>query len=268
MLPLSGKTVVITRARHQADELRRHLEALGASVLVFPVIMMEPVEDPTPIYEAFQHLELYDWVVFTSTNGVVFTLSYMTQAGLDAQCFSRVKVAAIGPATADALRQSGIQIDLMPETYVGEGILEALCQAEPVLGGKRFLLPQADIAREDLPKALASAGAQVDSLSVYRTMVPPEGPELLAVTQALASHQVDVITFTSASTVTHFAQRLQAFHDLLEGVLLVSIGPITSKALLEQFGRVDVEAKTHTIPGLVDAIQTYYQNQPVARIGQ
>lgn len=261
-LPLFGKTIVITRARKQASELRGQLEGLGARVIEFPTIAIQPPHNPQEIRAELKSLLTYDWVIFTSPNGVEYTMKSLLDASLDARAFSGVKIAAIGPATAQALEHYGLVADLIPPQFVAESIFEALQTVEPDLSQKRFLLPRADIAREMLTVALETAGAYVKQLPVYQTVLSIEGADIESLKAQLQAHTIDAITFSSSSTVTNFAQRLSALlHEdphLLDGVTLASIGPITSNTLLEQFGRVDLEATSYTIPGLVRCLTGHF----------
>ncbi len=261
--PLFGKTFVITRARQQASELRNQLEWLGASVFEFPTIEIRPPHDVAAVQQHLQQLAQYQWVIFTSPNGVDYTMRYLFEVGLDVRRFSQCRIAAIGPATNDALKRYGLQADLLPKEYVAEAIFETLQAVQPDLAGLRFLLPRADIARDDLAVALLDAGAIVDQVAVYQTVCTPQGPDLEELVKLLSTAQVHGITFSSSSTVSNFVARLAQVlpenPELLDGIKLASIGPITSKTMRELLGRVDIEAPVHTIPGLVDSIVKHYQ---------
>lgn len=266
-LPLFGRRIVITRARKQASDLRQQLEARGADVLEFPTIAIHPPENPDAVADAISRLPDYDWAVFTSPNGVEYAFEALHSKGLDARAFAHTRIAAIGPATADMLKRYGLQADLIPDTFVAEAIFEALNYAlDGGFTGKRFLLPRADIARDDLVTALEAAGATVTQVPVYRTLMAEAGPDLDELISRLEAGTVDIITFSSSSTVTNFAARcrrpLQDNPHLLDQVKLASIGPITSATLREQFGRVDIEAKTYTIPGLIRAIEDFCADTP------
>jgi uroporphyrinogen III methyltransferase/synthase len=240
--PLFGRSIVVTRAREQASELRARLEELGAEVVELPSIVVEPIDFVAP------DCAKYAWVVFTSANGVAhFWDRGIVAGGLDARAFAGARIAAIGPGTADALAAIGITADLVPERFVAESLLGAF--PPPATAGARVLLPRAETARDVLPAGLAERGYEVDVLPVYRTVAaaPDEGD--LARARAGA---VDAVTFTSSSTVNNFVDAVGAFEG--EQPLVVSIGPITSQTARDRGLRVDAEAQPHTIDGLVDAI--------------
>jgi uroporphyrinogen III methyltransferase / synthase len=241
--PLFGRSVVVTRAREQASELRRRLEGLGAEVVELPAITIEPVPFDLPA------LDQYGWLVFTSANGVSALFDRgLDPAGLDARALAGVRVAAIGPGTASALAERGVRTDLLPERFVAESLLEAFPAPEPA--GERVLIARAEQARDVLPESLSERGYDVDVLAVYRTeTATPDAAALERVRRG----DVDALTFTSSSTVTNLC-------DLLGGAvpapqpLVASIGPVTSETATERGLRVDVEATEHTIDGLVDAL--------------
>ncbi|HYV58829.1 MAG TPA: uroporphyrinogen-III C-methyltransferase [Acidimicrobiia bacterium] len=240
--PLFGRAVVVTRAREQASELRRRLEALGAEVVELPAITIEPLAFDVP------ELDRYRWLVFTSANGVAaFFDRGLAPARLDARALAGLRVAAIGPGTTAALAERGVRADLVPERFVAEALLEAFPPA--TAGDERVLLARAEHARDVLPAGLAERGYAVDVLPVYRTVTASPDADAL---ERVRRGDVDALTFTSSSTVTNLC-------DLLGGApapqpLVVSIGPVTSKTAMERGLRVDVEAAEHTIDGLVDAL--------------
>jgi uroporphyrinogen III methyltransferase / synthase len=240
--PLFGRSVVVTRAREQASELRRRLESLGAEVIELPAIAIEPLSFEVPA------LDRYHWIVFTSVNGVdAFFDRGLDRAGLDSRALAGSRIAAIGPGTADALRARGLRPDLVPERFVAESLLEAF--PEPTAAAAPVLLARAEQARDVLPAGLAERGYEVDVLAVYRTVVAEPDPDALARVRRGA---VDALTFTSSSTVTNFCDAVGALPD--PQPLVVSIGPVTSKTATERGLRVDAEAEEHTIDGLVDAL--------------
>jgi uroporphyrinogen III methyltransferase/synthase len=241
--PLFGRTIVVTRAREQASELRIQLELLGADVIELPAITIEPIDFALP------DLPTYEWIVFTSANGVThFFDRGLYATGLDARALGGVRVAAIGPGTADALGDAGITADLLPERFVAESLLGAF--PPPTGSGRaRVLLPRAETARDVLPAGLRERGYDVDVLAVYRAVPAPVDPD--AVTR-VRSGVVDAVTFTSSSTVENFCDAVGSFGD--DQPLVVSIGPITSNTARARGLRVDTEADPHTIAGLVDAV--------------
>jgi uroporphyrinogen III methyltransferase/synthase len=239
--PLFGRTVVITRAREQASELRARLVALGASVVEMPAIRLVPIDFAMPDPAAF------GWIVFTSANGVDgFFDRGLTPAGLDSRALASARIAAIGPGTAAALARRGLRADLVPERFVAESLLDAFPAAA---AETRVLLARAEVARDVLPEGLAAKGYAVDVLSVYRTESVASDPNTLA---RVRSGGVDAITFTSSSTVSNFCDAIGELPDPQPQV--VSIGPVTSETARRRGLRVDVEAAPHTIDGLVEAL--------------
>lgn len=249
--PLFGRRIVVTRSRAQARELVDKVLELGADVLEFPTIRIEPAVDTEPLRQAIGRLQEYDWIIFTSVNGVVCFFDSIYASEVDARALAGVKVCAIGPATTDKLREFGILPDLAPPRFVAEAIIESLGKTDN-LDGKRVLLPRADIARTDLVEALKTMGAAVDDITVYRTVVE-DGPKD-DVIEALEQDSVDWITFTSSSTVRNFLAHICAKQLAGKKVRLASIGPITSATIKEAGLKVAVEAAEFTIPGLLNAI--------------
>jgi uroporphyrinogen III methyltransferase/synthase len=198
--PLLGKGVAVTRAREQASGLVRELGGLGARVYEFPTITIEPLDDYAEVDAQIGSLSGWDWCVFTSVNGVKRFFERMRAMGKDARAFAGVEMAAIGPATADALRERGIEPDFVPEKYVAEHVVEGLLARG--VKGKRVLIPRAKVAREVLPEELAKAGAEVRVLPVYETRLSQQGPEVIE--KALGAGELHYVTFTSSSTVDNF----------------------------------------------------------------
>jgi len=246
--PLSGVRVVITRAREQAGDLAAKLEALGAEVIEFPTIEIRPAEDYRALDAALANLAAYDWLIFTSANGVKFFMERLDLRGRDLAAF-RGGVCAIGPATRKAVEQNGMKVTLVPEEYVAESLVAAFEGYD--LAGKRILLPRAAVARDLAPAELAKRGAEVDVVEAYRTVVPRD--MAARVREVFFGERTpDWITFTSSSTVTNFVQA--AGSHTLEGVKVASIGPVTS-ATARKFGlEVTAEASPYTVEGLVGAI--------------
>lgn len=243
---LRGKRVVVTRARDQAGELAARLSAVGAEVIEFPTIELQPPADTSLVDAAISRIGEYDWIIFTSANGVRF---FMERGPELAKFHGRV--CAIGPATRDAAESAGFEVSLMPREYVAESLVEAFGSED--LRGRRILLPRAAVARDVVPDELRRRGAQVDVVEVYRTVVPPHAAararEIFA-----GPHRPDWITFTSSSTVANFLEA--AGPGALQGVRVASIGPITSAKARALGLHVDVEAEEYTIAGLVAAIIT------------
>jgi uroporphyrinogen III methyltransferase/synthase len=240
--PLFGRSIVVTRAREQASELRTRLEQLGAEVIELPSIALEPVAFSLPA------LDPYEWIVFTSANGVkAFFDEGLVAAGLDARALAPARVAAIGPGTSDALAARGVRADLVPPRFVAESLVEAF--PDPERAAARVLVARADSARDVLPEGLGARGYEVDVLAVYRTVpVAPDADQL----RRVQSGEVDAVTFTSSSTVKNFCAAVGPF--AVPQPAVISIGPVTSETARELGLRVDTEADPHTIDGLVAAV--------------
>lgn len=254
--PLFGRRVLVTRARAQASELVEALRALGAEAVEFPAIQIAPPSDNfAALDRAIARLSMngvapvYDWVVLTSVNGVEMFWSRIRAAGKDARSLGGVRLAAIGPATAAALEARGLVPDVVPGQFVAEALLGAI----PNPAGQRFLLPRADIARAALREGLEAAGAEVEEVEAYRTIL---GQPTEAERADLIERGVDILTFTSSSTVRNFVQQLgpEVARMVAAGALVAAIGPVTAQTAREFGLRVDIEANEHTIPGLVEAI--------------
>jgi uroporphyrinogen III methyltransferase/synthase len=240
--PLFGRRIVVTRAREQASRLRADLEALGAEVIELPSIAIAPVAFTVP------DLGAYGWVVFTSANGVdAFFDRGLVPANRDARALAPVRVAAIGPGTADALARRGIVADLIPERFVAESLLDAF--PAPATDGERVLLARAAQARDVLPDGLDERGYTVDVLAVYETVAAEPDPADLA---RIRAGDVDAVTFTSSSTVTNFCDLVGELPAPPPAV--VSIGPVTSATAGARGLRVTAEADPHTIEGLLAAV--------------
>ena len=255
--PLFGQTIVVTRTRQQASDLTTQLEELGAGVIEAPTIEIAPPKDATPINQALARLHEYDWVIFTSANGVAETKRKLMQFGLDARVFGKAKIAVIGDATADAVRSElCLNVELCPPSFVAEALADALIQRGEV-GGRRFLLLRADIARPLLRERLEQAGAsRVNDVAIYETHPARELPPHLI--DALEAKQVTWVTFTSSSTAKNFVALLGPdYQGKLAGVKLASIGPITTATLKELGLTPTVQADTFNIDGLVAAISSH-----------
>lgn len=256
--PLAGKHIAITRPPEQAADLATQLEAHGARVTPLPAIAIVPLDDPSRLDAAITALASYDWIVFTSANGVRAFEQRLHPRGFDWSVRHRARIAAIGPATAAALEQRGVTADLVPREYVAEGLVEALGN----VAGQRILLPRADIAREALARELEVRGAEVHEIAAYRTVVQPLDPALLS--RVLDNDRVDAITFTSSSTVCSLLEALRAAGRdparALEGIVLACIGPITAQALRETGLEPGLVAEVYTIAGLVAALVAHFSS--------
>jgi uroporphyrinogen III methyltransferase/synthase len=245
-LPLFGQRIVITRDRTQASQLADKLYALGADVIELPVIEIRPPLDPEPLNQALAHLGEYDWLIFTSANGVKYFLERLDASAYDLRQL-RARIAAIGPATRAAIEALHLKVDRMPKEYVAEGVLEAFAGED--LNGKRILLPRAAIARDTIPVELAKRGATIDVVETYRTVVPESATGRAA---AVFAGKPDWITFTSSSTVKNLLA--VAGHEKIAGVRIASIGPVTTETASRHGLNVTVQAEPYTMDGLVAAI--------------
>ncbi len=254
--PLLGKNVVVTRARAQASDLVDRLTSLGAECLECPTIKVVPPDDWSHLDAAINNLETYDWLIFTSVNGVSFFFERLYVKGLDVRALKNVRIAAIGPATAKRLGDFGLKSDIVPKTYQAESVVEAF-EAED-MEEKRVLLPRAKEARPILPVELVKMGAVVNEIPVYKTEQASENVDELI--ERLEQGSIDIVTFTSSSTVKNFKALLPAdrFESLIKGVTVASIGPITTDTAKELGFKVDITAKDFTIPGLCEAILQHY----------
>lgn len=253
--PLSGKTVLVTRAREQASTLTDALEELGAECIEAPAIKIVPPESFDALDGAIASLDAYDWLIFTSANGVEFFFARLHQAGFDARALGGRKVAAVGSATAERLRQHGILADLVPAEFQAEGILAAL--SSWIAPGMRVLIPRAAVARDLLPQKLQDMGIVVDTPAAYRTVIGDSDGAALAA--RLAAGGIDLITFTSSSTVTNLLELLGPEGPALVGMAkLACIGPVTAGTCLEKGITPYVIAEKSTIAGLVDAIENFF----------
>jgi uroporphyrinogen III methyltransferase / synthase len=243
--PLHGRRVVVTRARAQASGLARTLAGLGAEVVELPAIRIEPKLDSEEVRRAVDEIYSYALVCFTSPNGVRLLFEALADAARDARAFSNATVAAIGPGTAEALREHGVIADIVPERSVTEAMVESLADVD--IAGRPVLVARAAEARDVLPEALRERGAEVDVVALYETVAENPDPEALE-----AAQDADYVTFTSSSTVRNF---LDAVGDRFPSrARVVSIGPVTTDTAREAGLEVDVEAARHDPDGLVDAL--------------
>ncbi|MCS7279156.1 MAG: uroporphyrinogen-III C-methyltransferase [Thermodesulfobacteriaceae bacterium] len=251
--PLFGKKILITRTREQASKLKKSLEDLGALVYEVPTIKIVPLLNEE-VFQTLKELHRYHWIVFTSENGVRVFYEIILRTGLDLRIFGPLKIAVIGKATKEALEVLGIKPDLIPEKeYTQEGLALAFKGID--LKNQRVLLVRAKEAREVLPKALGERGAEVKILSVYETVLPEDSKMKL---NQVLEEDLDLITFTSSSTVKNFFTLLESKEKLKE-VKFASIGPITSQTLRSYGFEPHLEAKEYTIEGLVLAIKEFFK---------
>lgn len=252
--PLSGVRVLVGRARHQAGALSAELRKLGATVIEIPFIQIRKPRSFQPLDSALKNLKNYDWLILTSVNGVEAMWERMEKLALAKTDLAKIRMAAIGPATKKAIEQRGTKVDVVPKEYVAESVVRSL---KNTVKGKRVLLVRAKVARDVIPRELRKAGAKIDVVEAYQTVVPQSSRKRLHAALKDLKRRPDVVTFTSSSTVRNFAElsgvgRKTATN--LDGVQMASIGPVTSSTLREFKLPVDIAAKEFTIPGLIDAI--------------
>jgi uroporphyrinogen-III synthase len=273
-LPLKAVRILVGRARHQAGALSRELRKLGATVLEIPFIEIHKPHSFKPLDSALQNLRDYDWLILTSVNGVEAMWERLAKLNLkptnarEGRDFNRatkgriqnpasavegrlLRIAAIGPATQKALEQRRVKVDIVPEEYVAESVVRSLRRR---VKGKRVLLVRAKVARDVIPRELRRAGAHVDVVEAYETVIPQSSRKRLQAALISQKQRPHVITFTSSSTVRNFVALLGSRKPNLVGIQLASIGPVTSSTLRELGLRAHVAAKKFTIPGLVEAI--------------
>ena len=284
--PLTGVRVLVGRARHQAGALSAELRKLGADVIEIPFIEIRGPRSFKPLDGALKNLDTYDWLILTSVNGVEAMWERMQKLHIpgdiarlnrsedrggshnrEGHDFSRaakakakkpalaaggrLRIAAIGPATKKAIEQRSVSVDVVPKEYVAESVVRAL---KKKVKGKRVLLVRAKVARDVIPTELRKAGAHVDVVEAYETVVPQRSRNRLRSALKNPKKRPHVVTFTSSSTVKNFVQLLGPRHAALDGIRTASIGPVTSATLRELRLPVDIKAKQFTIPGLIEAI--------------
>ena len=260
--PLFGRRVVVTRPRAQATELVSRLEQLGANAIEVPTIQILPPEDPTPLDEACARVESFDWIVFTSANAVSHFMRHLLAGANDVRALQGVRLCAIGPVTAEALSGYGLKIDLVPEKGRSEGIIQAMCRDCDVTDSQ-ILLPRGDLALDLLPSKLQQAGARVTTVTAYRTApvnLEEGGPDIY---RLLLEQGVDIVTFTSGSSVKNFARALgeEQTVDLLARVDVACIGPVTAD-VADQLGiKTTIMPSVSTVASLVDAIVAHTQSR-------
>jgi uroporphyrinogen III methyltransferase/synthase len=255
--PLSGRRIVVTRARSQAPSFIEALENLGAEAVEFPTIEIVAPESYDALDRAIQTIEDYDWIVFTSVNGVSYFAARLFHLKKDVAGLKKLRAAAIGPETAKAMESLGLAPHVVPEEYRAEAILENLNPAE--MRGSRVLIPRAAEARDVLIRTLRQWGAEVDVVEAYRAATPKSDPG--PIRALLRDGKAAMVTFTSSSTVKNFAALIgaQDVKDLLAAAGVACIGPITQATAEELCIRVDVVPKDYTIPGLTRAIVEYFE---------
>jgi uroporphyrinogen III methyltransferase/synthase len=259
--PLAGRTVVITRAQSQAEEFVTELERFGAEVILCPTIEIRELDNYERLDEAIEHLYGYDWLIFTSVNGVEYFSQRLKMSGRDASDLDELKVCAIGEATAEKLRDLHVHVDVVPEEFKAEGVFSALERfvgGTAGLAGLNFLIPRASVARDYLPKALENAGARVDVVPAYRTSLPADLDR--GRVAAMLSGSADCIAFTSSSTVRNLALLFDTsdLSKALAGVVIACIGDITATTAADFGLQVKIQPPEFTIPSLAHAIAEHF----------
>jgi len=258
--PLSGVRVLVGRARHQAGALSTELRKLGADVIEIPFIEIRKPKSFKPLDQALRNADSYDWLILTSANGVEAMWARTARLRIKNEALQHLRVAAIGPATKKAIEERGISVDVVPKEYVAESVVRSL---KKKVAGKRALLVRAKVARDVIPRELRKAGAQVDVVEAYETVIPQSSRRRLQSALKNPKRRPHVVTFTSSSTAKNFVEllgaRQAAKKSTLAGIRMASIGPVTSSTLRELGLSVDIAAKEFTIPGLIDAIVQDFQ---------
>jgi uroporphyrinogen III methyltransferase/synthase len=250
--PLSGKRIVVTRTRKQAGALTSQLRVLGADVIELPTIRIDPPTDLREFGELVQDAHTYDWIVFTSPNGVDAFFEMFFKLYDDAREIGAAKIAAIGPATAQRVRDFHLHVDVQPDEFVAEAVVGEF-RKQGGVENLRILIARAEKARDVLPRELSKLGAIVDEASAYRTV--PETRDITGARRRFLEEGADLITFTSSSTVENFLALGLAWP---KGIRVASIGPITSKTARDRGLKIDIEARRHDIEGLVEAIRKFF----------
>ncbi len=255
--PLFGKRILVTRARRQASILSRLLAERGAQPIELPAIDIQTVTDSRELDQAISNLKYYHWIIFTSVNGVAAFWQRLHSLKSNSRALSGLRIGAIGPATAQALETEGIIPDYVPEVYTSEGIIAGLKNQNIV--GQRFLLPRADIADKELVRGICQLGASVHEVTAYQTLAATEA--INQAKQMIISDRVDVITFTSSSTVSNLMAAFGEEPLAISGVKIACIGPKTAETATRSGLSVDIIAKEQTMPGLVTAVEEYLRKE-------
>jgi uroporphyrinogen-III synthase len=250
--PLAGTRILVGRARHQASTLSAGLRSLGASVIEIPFIEIRKPQSFQPLDDALKNLKSYDWLILTSVNGVHAMWERRRKFRLTRRHFQHLQIAAIGPATKAALLKSGLKVKMVPDEYVAESVARRL---RDKVSGKRVLLVRAKVARDVIPEELSAAGAKVDVVEAYETVVPKKSKERLHALMKDATRRPHIVTFTSSSTARNFSELLGPIRTrALKDLEFASIGPVTSATLRELQLPPTIEAREFTMGGLIRAI--------------
>jgi uroporphyrinogen III methyltransferase/synthase len=244
---LRGQRIVVTRARHQAEELAGPLREAGAEPILLPLIGIAPPDDRTALIRAAEEAESYDWIIFTSANSIAAFVAELPDTGK----WFGPRIATIGPATLEVAEEYGFRVELVPENYTAEALVEAF-RAHP-LDGKRILIPSAAVTRDVVPGELRNRGAEVDVIVAYQNVIPYEAPQQAR--EIFQEPLPDWVTFASSSAVDHLTALVAV--EVLKEIKIASIGPATSATVRGHGLTVTSEALKHTIPGLIEAMRNY-----------
>jgi len=258
--PLFGKGIVITRPQRQTDDLARLLISEGAYPISFPTIKIVPPEDWQELDEAIDKLTTYDWLIFTSANGVQFFFERLWEKNKDIRDLKGIQICCIGPATARQIEDKGIKVDLVPEQFIAEGILQSFAAMD--IKGRKILIPRAAKARDVLPEGLKKLGASVNVVATYQTVNSGKKKEELAA--LISDNKVDVITFTSSSTVANFVEIMGHDFTLPAHVDVACIGPATAATAKKAGFKIDIQQEEYTMKGLVQSLVDYFGRKSVA----
>ncbi|BCL39926.1 uroporphyrinogen-III synthase [Nostoc sp. MS1] len=268
--PLSGVTVVVTRASEQSNQFVGLLEQVGATALSMSCLCIYPPSSYEKLDEAIANLHQFDWLIFTSTNGIDYFLERLTRLGYNTNVLANIKIAVVGQKTAARLQEYGLKVDFFPPDFVSDSLIASFPNRDN-LQGTKILYPQLEAGgRENIVEELTSLGAEVQAVPTYQSNCTTEIP--LLITQAFLSGKIDVVTFASPKTVRCFRESVKLINaeSVLDNICIASIGPVTSEACRSILNRVDVEANPYTLDGLTDAIVQWKQakniwaNQPIS----
>src|SRR5437868_10748745 len=256
--PLAGKRIVVTRAQKQTESLSTLLREFGAELIEVPLIEIHPPDSYDALDTALQNIIQYDWLILTSVNGVEALFTRLEPLGLSVDSLQHLKIAAIGPVTEERIQDHGLVVDVVPPHYVAEEVVRSL---RKLVKGEKVLLVRAQIARDVIPDELRAAGAHVDVVEAYHTMIPEDAKSRM---QTVFDDRPlpDAITFTSSSTVQNFFTVVVGtdIPTKLSHVKFASIGPVTSRTMRDYGLRIDVEADEYTMEGLTQALVRYFGN--------
>ncbi len=255
--PLFGKRILVTRAQHQASALSKLLSEHGAQPIELPAIDIQSTANTQELDQAISNLARYQWLVFTSVNGVDAFFQRLGKLNLDTRALKNLKIGAIGPATAKALAKQGIIPDYLPDVYTSQGFVDGLRSWD--ITGHRFLAPRANIADKELTEGITQLGAEVHEVTAYRTV--PAVNTISQAKQMLLSGEIDVITFTSSSTVSNLVAVFKDKRQAINRAKVACIGPKTADTAASAGLKIDIVASEHTIPGLVEAIEQHFKKE-------